>query len=311
MSHVVSSTAPQASAHTVKLYEGFGINGADIPTTGDNGGSPVLNDGIFSTSEYHWRIETAPSSGVVTIYPDMSYEHTGAADGSWTWVYRLYEDGVSVGTATVTDVFGTAAVVLAIADAIHGHVADNLTLSTQTALSVLEALHAHSADSLGLSTTGSTSLSVAESSHAHTADNIALATQRLLAIADALHAHAADNEVLDTSSAVWLTVQEALHAHASDSLGLSLQTWLVIADAVQAHFADATVLGVDSGGFSGSLSDADIARIAAAVLALAQVTPIHSDVRKVNGDLLAGHGVPPTYDNTGTMTAPGDPWRPA
>ena len=52
------------------------------------------------------------------------------------------------------------------------------------------------------------------------------------------------------------------------------------------------------------------ADIAAAVLAMAQVTPIHSDVRKVNGDTIIGHGVPPTYDNTGTMTNPGDPWRP-
>ena len=53
------------------------------------------------------------------------------------------------------------------------------------------------------------------------------------------------------------------------------------------------------------------AEIAAAILAAAQITPIHSDVRKVNGDTITGHGIPPTYDNTGTMTAPGDPWRPA
>ena len=53
------------------------------------------------------------------------------------------------------------------------------------------------------------------------------------------------------------------------------------------------------------------ADIAAAILALAQATPIHSDVRKVNGDTITGHGIPPTYDNTGTMTDPGDPWRPA
>ena len=51
--------------------------------------------------------------------------------------------------------------------------------------------------------------------------------------------------------------------------------------------------------------------LAAAVLALAQVTPIPTDVRKVNGDTIIGHGIPPTYDNTGTMTTPGDPWRPA
>ena len=60
------------------------------------------------------------------------------------------------------------------------------------------------------------------------------------------------------------------------------------------------------GGSGPSASD-----IAAAILALAQLTPIHSDVRKVNGDTIIGHGIPPTYDNTGAMTAPGDPWRPA
>lgn len=66
-------------------------------------------------------------------------------------------------------------------------------------------------------------------------------------------------------------------------------------------------IGYSSNGVTGpSASD-----IAAAVLALAQATPIHSDVRKVNGDTIIGHGIPPTYDNTGTMTAPGDPWRPA
>ena len=51
--------------------------------------------------------------------------------------------------------------------------------------------------------------------------------------------------------------------------------------------------------------------IAAAVMAALNATTIPTDVRKVNGDTIIGHGIPPTYDNTGTMTAPGDPWRPA
>ena len=49
-----------------------------------------------------------------------------------------------------------------------------------------------------------------------------------------------------------------------------------------------------------SLSAQDKADIAAAVLAAAQVTPIHSDAKAVNGVVLAGAGVPVT-----------DPWRPA
>ena len=60
------------------------------------------------------------------------------------------------------------------------------------------------------------------------------------------------------------------------------------------------------GGSGPSASD-----IAAAVLAALNATTIPTDVRKVNGDTIIGHGIPPTYDNTGTMTAPGDPWRPA
>lgn len=278
MTHTVSNAAPVSGSHTVKQYAGFGIRGADIPTTGDSGGSPVLNDGILSTSEYYWEVETAPGSGTVTIFPDMTFEHAGAADGSWPWVYRLYwvdADGTNGNaTATVTDVFGTAAVVLAIANATHGHSADGIWLTTQWLLSVAEASHAQAADNLGLSTTGSASLSVADGTHAHSAETLTLATQQLLAIADALHAHVADNEVLDTSNAVWLTVQEALHNHASDSLGLSLQTWLVIADAVQAHYADAAVLSVPTGGFTGSLSDEDIARIVVQVMAALNATPI-------------------------------------
>lgn len=302
MTHTVSNSAPVSSSHTVKQYAGFGIRGADIPTTGDSGGSPVLNDGILSTSEYYWEVETAPGSGTVTIYPDMTFEHDGAVDGSWTWVYRLYwvdADGTNGNaTATVTDVFGTAAVVLAIANATHGHSADGIGLTTQWLLSVAEASHAQAADNLGLSTTGSASLSVADGTHAHSAETLTLATQQLLAIADALHAHAADNEALDTSNAVWLTVQEALHNHASDSLGLSLQTWLAVADAVQAHFADAAVLSVPTGGFTGSLSDEDIARIVVQVMAALNATTIPVDMIKVKGQAINGSG------------SEADPWGP-
>lgn len=61
---------------------------------------------------------------------------------------------------------------------------------------------------------------------------------------------------------------------------------------------------------TGGTAGPSAADIAAAVLAMAQITPIYSDVRKVNGDTIIGHGIPTTYDNTGTMTDPGDPWRP-
>jgi hypothetical protein len=52
------------------------------------------------------------------------------------------------------------------------------------------------------------------------------------------------------------------------------------------------------------------ADIAAAILAAAQITPIHSNVKQVNNITIAGAGVAPTFDEQGTMTDPGDPWVP-
>ena len=111
MTFLVAATSPIAGKFVVKKYAGFGILGADIPTTGDNGGSPVLNDGINSAKEYHWRVETPPSAGVLTIYPDLTFEWDGSGvpDGSYPWVYRLFEDGVSAGTATVSQTVGITA----------------------------------------------------------------------------------------------------------------------------------------------------------------------------------------------------------
>ena len=116
MSHLVSSVSPISGAHVVKLYAGFGILGADIPTTGDNGGSPVLNDSTNPAAEYHWRVETPPDSGTLTIYPDLSYTLEGAADGSHPWVYHLFENGVSQGTATVNDQFGAVTQLVTLAN---------------------------------------------------------------------------------------------------------------------------------------------------------------------------------------------------
>lgn len=63
---------------------------------------------------------------------------------------------------------------------------------------------------------------------------------------------------------------------------------------------------------AGSSSGAPTAaEIAAEILLQAQASPIHSNVRRVNNTQVVGSGIPPTYDENGTMTDPGDPWRPA
>lgn len=83
-------------------YPGLGILGAAIPASGDNGGSPVLNDGINSAKEYRWELVTPPSAGSITLFEDLTCLFSGSPDGIYTAVYRLWEDGANQGTATIT-----------------------------------------------------------------------------------------------------------------------------------------------------------------------------------------------------------------
>lgn len=133
---------------------------------------------------------------------------------------------------------------LTIADATHGHIADNLVLTTSTALVISDATHGHTADNLTLDAATSTSLTVADAFHAHTADALTLSTDAWLTVADALHAHAADNLALTLDT--WLVVADALHAHAADNLDLSGAPALLIADALHAHAADNLALTLDT-----------------------------------------------------------------
>ena len=103
MSHLVALNPPITGSLSVRLYPGFGVLGMNIPTTGENGGSPLLNDGILPDAEYHWRVETLPSTGTLTIYLDGSFlwKSEGAQSGNYPWSYRLYENGIDKGVSTV------------------------------------------------------------------------------------------------------------------------------------------------------------------------------------------------------------------
>lgn len=62
-------------------------------------------------------------------------------------------------------------------------------------LAIADALHAHLADSITLTPSGSVTLTIADALHAHIADGVTLTAHVSLQIADALHAHFADNVV--------------------------------------------------------------------------------------------------------------------
>ncbi|MBV2206652.1 MAG: hypothetical protein KUL87_14620 [Pseudomonas sp.] len=174
-------------------YPGMGILGSDIPTAGDNGGSPVLNDGISAGKEYRWALVTPPASGTITLYEDLTFEFSGASDGIHSATYRLWEDGVDQGTATITLQVG----------------------QSYTTISVTLANIVGSVSSVPVPRTAISA----------TLDNVTGAVSCY------------------PSGSAFTQINAVL----SDVLG--------------------NITSSSSGGFSGSLSDADIARIAAAVLA--------------------------------------------
>lgn len=151
--------------------------------------------------------------------------------------------------------------VLVIADAVHGHAADSLSLSTAATLATADASHAHSAD--GVSLTTASALVVADASHAHTVDAVSLSTAVSLSIADALSAHVADNVTLSSGST--LVTQDAAHGHSADAPSLSVASTLSIADASHAQLADSLVL---ASGTTLSVADATSAHVADSVALL-------------------------------------------
>jgi len=100
MSQRVTSTPLFGGSHVVSLWGGLGIPGSAIPTTGDAGGSPLANDEIVSTSEYRLEVVTLPTAGTLQFFPDTSFQFSGAPDGTYSFEYEGFEDGISYGSVT-------------------------------------------------------------------------------------------------------------------------------------------------------------------------------------------------------------------
>lgn len=134
--------------------------------------------------------------------------------------------------------------ILVIADALHGHAADNLTLEAGSVdLVIQEALHSHAADNLVL--TQVHELVIQEALHGHAADNLGLTQVHELVVQEALHGHTAEN--LDLTQGHVLVIQDALHGHQADNLVLTQIHVLQIADALHGHAADNLTLTVPGG----------------------------------------------------------------
>lgn len=90
---------------------GLGVLGSSIPSTGTHGASFLYNDLSLpadNDKEIRGLIVTPPSGGIFYVWEDGSFSLTGAPDGVYSFVYRLFVDGVDLGTATGTITIGSS-----------------------------------------------------------------------------------------------------------------------------------------------------------------------------------------------------------
>lgn len=102
-------TAELISGAYVVGETGLGVLAENIPSSGLDGASFLYNDLSLPADngkEIRGLIVTPPASGTFFAWEDGSFTLVGAADGSYTFVYRLYVDGVDQGTATATITVG-------------------------------------------------------------------------------------------------------------------------------------------------------------------------------------------------------------
>lgn len=94
---------------------GLGVLGQNIPSTGDNGPGYTYNDLSLpadNAKEICGRITSWPSAGTLFANEDTSFTFSGAPDGTYTFQYQLYVDGVATGSpATVTLTVGSTGTV--------------------------------------------------------------------------------------------------------------------------------------------------------------------------------------------------------
>lgn len=146
MSTLACSSPLLDGATAARWYPGLGVLGADIPTTGDSGASPLINDSPIADHEYAWFADTVPPTGALTLYPDGSFDYQAEGDGSYFWTYSLYDDGVYAGAGSVSMYVGTT-------------VAGGATLSGASSISTDGAVGSSDATAAGLNLVGASDIS--------------------------------------------------------------------------------------------------------------------------------------------------------
>lgn len=112
---LIIDTVELTGADSLVIGEvGFGILGKDVAAltgSGTDGGGVLANDLDPGDDEVELMAElvTPPSAGSLFLWPDGRFSLTGAADGAYSFTYRLTADGVDRGTSTGTVNVGAVA----------------------------------------------------------------------------------------------------------------------------------------------------------------------------------------------------------
>lgn len=78
-----------------------GVVGSQVSGVGQDGSAPLFNDSLNSSKEYRCEIITFPTSGTFYMWENSNFIFSGAPNGQYTAIYKLWEDGVDLGNATI------------------------------------------------------------------------------------------------------------------------------------------------------------------------------------------------------------------
>lgn len=284
MSWVSNPDSALSGGWLTSAYPGLGILGSAIPTTGDNGGSPVINDGISAGKEYRWALETPPASGTITLYEDLTFEFSGASDGIHSATYRLWEDGVDQGTATITLQVGPSYTTIAVTLAnIVGAVSSVPVPRTGISATLANVFGSVSSQVSPKTSINATLANIVGSVASYpSGSKITSISATLDSVVGSIASRSAPVTAI---SALLGNITGSLGAKVSpvttisatlDHLTGSVSSYPSGSAFTQINAVLADVLGnitsTSSGGFTGALSDADIARIVVAVMAALNAT---------------------------------------
>lgn len=260
---------------------GLGVLGSEVPSAGDSGAGYLYNDLLLpadANKEVCGTITTWPTNGTLIAEENSAFTYTPVSNGVDFFEYRLRVDGV---WSTVDIGFGPG-----IAREVLVTGSTPVTLSCSPATATASGFTAGITQATNIACAVGTASAIGFSSSLLQATNINCAP----AIATAIGYQA----TIEQQGIIVCSTGIASAYGFSASVPQASEITCAVAVASASGFGASVSV---AGGFSGSLSDADIARIAAAVLAALNATTIPVDAKKMNGASIIGDG------------SEADPWR--